>query len=181
MFERFTRDARTAVVLGQEEARMLGDRSIGTEHLLIGLAGTGNDSASRALRDNGVTAKDLRWRLRSGTGAPLDSEALASLGIDLEQVTRAVEEQFGSGALDSVPPGRSPRGHISFSVGGKKSLELAVRAAVAMRSRSISSGHLLIGILDEGKGLGAFVLTDSGVDVDQLRTDIVAHLREEAA
>ena len=34
MFERFTRDARAAVVLAQEEARELGARAIGPEHLL---------------------------------------------------------------------------------------------------------------------------------------------------
>lgn len=37
MFERFTRDARRAVVLAQEEARYLNHGYIGIEHLLLGL------------------------------------------------------------------------------------------------------------------------------------------------
>ncbi len=37
MFERFTDRSRRVVVLAQEEARMLGHRHIGTEHLLLGL------------------------------------------------------------------------------------------------------------------------------------------------
>ena len=37
MLERFTRSARVAVVLAQEEARDLGAREIGPEHLLVGV------------------------------------------------------------------------------------------------------------------------------------------------
>ena len=37
MFERFTRSARVAVVLAQEEARDLDSREIGPEHLLVAL------------------------------------------------------------------------------------------------------------------------------------------------
>lgn len=36
MFERFSRSARAAVVLAQEEARDLGAGEIGPEHLLVG-------------------------------------------------------------------------------------------------------------------------------------------------
>ena len=181
MFERFTRDARMAVVLSQEEARALGNRSIGTEHMLIGLAGTGDDPAARALRASQVTAEDLRRRLRRAAGDTLDSDALASLGIDLERVRKATEERFGPGALDPPPLGRWPRGHIPFSAGAKKSLELAVRSALSMQSGSISTGHLLVGVIDEGRGMGAWVLKDSGVDVTHLRAETVALLGDEAA
>ena len=37
MFERFTVGAREAISLAQEEARTLHHRSIGTEHILLGL------------------------------------------------------------------------------------------------------------------------------------------------
>jgi ATP-dependent Clp protease ATP-binding subunit ClpC len=37
VFERFTDRGRRALVLAQEEARLMGHDHIGTEHLLIGL------------------------------------------------------------------------------------------------------------------------------------------------
>lgn len=181
MFERFTLDAREAVALAQQEARMLHHRSIGTEHLLIGLAGTGDDPASTALRGAGITPDDLRRRLRDTTGDKLDPAALATLGIDLDQVRRATEDRFGVGALDPAPQGRPAKGHIPLTDSAKKSLELALRVSVALKSGSISSGHLLIGILDEPVGLGARLLPDLGVDVPALRSRTVELLSAEAA
>jgi ATP-dependent Clp protease ATP-binding subunit ClpA len=70
MFERFTDRGRGAVVLAQEEARILNHNYIGTEHLLLGLVHEGA----------GVAAK-----------------ALASLGISLEAVQQQVEEIIGRG------------------------------------------------------------------------------------
>ncbi len=181
MFERFTRDARTAVVRAQDEARTLGDRTIGTQHLLLGVAGTGDDPAARALRDSGLTAGALRRQVLSGAGAALDADALATLGIDLERVRQATEEHFGSGALDPAPIGRSPRGHIPFSANSKKALELAVRSAQSSPSTTISTGHLLIGIIDVEKGLGARALAGCGVDLARLRAAVIGYLSAEAA
>jgi ATP-dependent Clp protease ATP-binding subunit ClpC len=79
MFERFTDRARRAVVLAQEEARLLNHDYIGTEHLLLGLIHEGK----------GVAAK-----------------ALESLGISLEAVRQNVEEMIGRGQY--APPGHIP-------------------------------------------------------------------------
>ena len=181
MFERFTQDARAAVAAAQDEARALGDAHIGSEHILVGLAGDGSDPASVALRQAGVLAADLRDRLRDRAVDALDPDALAVLGIDLDQVRRAAEERFGVGALDPIPRSRSPRGHIPFSPGAKKSLELALRAAVALRSDSITTGHLLVGVLEEGQGRAVRVLGDAGVDVGQLLTFTRSLLGSQAA
>ena len=45
MFERFSDDARQAVVVAQEEARTLGHNYIGSEHILLGLLGQGGNAA----------------------------------------------------------------------------------------------------------------------------------------
>ena len=79
MFERFTDRARRAVVLAQEEARMLNHNYIGTEHLMLGLLGEGE----------GVAAK-----------------ALESLGISLDAVRAQVEEIIGQG--QQAPSGHIP-------------------------------------------------------------------------
>ena len=48
MFERFTSEARRAIVLAQEEARRLKHNYIGTEHLLLGLLAEPDGIAARA-------------------------------------------------------------------------------------------------------------------------------------
>jgi ATP-dependent Clp protease ATP-binding subunit ClpC len=79
MFERFTEKARRVVVYAQEEARMLNQNYIGTEHLLLGL-----------IREHdGIAAK-----------------ALESLSISLEDVHQQVEELIGRGTY--VPTGHIP-------------------------------------------------------------------------
>jgi ATP-dependent Clp protease ATP-binding subunit ClpC len=79
MFERFTEKARRVVVYAQEEARMLNQNYIGTEHLLLGLI----------REQDGIAAK-----------------ALESLNISLEDVHTQVEELIGRGTF--VPSGHIP-------------------------------------------------------------------------
>jgi ATP-dependent Clp protease ATP-binding subunit ClpC len=79
MFERFTEKARRVVVYAQEEARMLNQNYIGTEHLLLGLI----------REQDGIAAK-----------------ALESLNISLEDVHQQVEELIGRGTY--VPTGHIP-------------------------------------------------------------------------
>ena len=55
MFERFTDQARTVVVLAQEQARSLSHNYIGTEHLLLGLLAEGNGVAAKVLEAAGIT------------------------------------------------------------------------------------------------------------------------------
>ncbi|MET3806461.1 ATP-dependent Clp protease ATP-binding subunit ClpA [Nakamurella sp. UYEF19] len=181
MFERFSHEARTVVVLAQEEARTTREPNIGTHHLLIGLAGPGDDTASRALRAVGLDAATVRRHHTMSAGRALDGSALAGLGIDLETVRRAAEERFGAGALDAPPGRRRLQGHIPLSFGAKQSLELALRSAVALQSSEISTGHLLLGIIDEGRDRGAGLLRDCGIDLTSLRAGVVALLTPRAA
>ncbi len=120
-----------------------------------------------------------------------DDTALRDLGIDLDAVRRRVEERFGPGALDvpraprrrsggrvgrvlrfgrrrpPVPCG-SPSGHIPFTPRAKKSLELALREALATKSREIRTTHLVLGLMRED-GLAAAVVTRLGVRPDAVR------------
>ena len=62
MFERFTDQSRKAVVLAQQEARLLGHTYLGTEHLLAGLLGEEHGAAARALASAGITLAATRGR-----------------------------------------------------------------------------------------------------------------------
>jgi ATP-dependent Clp protease ATP-binding subunit ClpA len=185
MFERFTDSAREAVVQAQTEARSLGHRYIGTEHLLLGLLADSESESARCLWLHRVDHDQVREALVRIIPAPpgdLDAEALETLGIDLSAVREKVEATFGAGALDQPPgsrgqPMRLPFGHIPFTARAKKVLELSLREALRLHHKHIADGHILRGLLREGEGLAVRILVDAGVDPDSLRRDVIAAVR----
>ena len=114
MFERFTGDARTAVVQAQEHARRLGHRYIGCEHLLLAAASTG-EPASAALREHGVTpegveiifagsaeptaATDLEWPALILREDPGRLRGLRCEGLEWETPDFHAEEIISAGGL----------------------------------------------------------------------------------
>ena len=68
MFERFTDQSRRAVVLAQEEARLLNHNYVGTEHLLAGLAREKRGAGGRALTSASVTLDAVRRQIESRIG-----------------------------------------------------------------------------------------------------------------
>jgi ATP-dependent Clp protease ATP-binding subunit ClpA len=86
-----------------------------------------------------------------------------------------VEAAFGPGALDGGGR-RAQAGHLPFTPRAKKVLELSLREAIAMKSKSIADAHIALGLLREGEGLAAKVLADRGVDPVELRRDLTAAL-----
>ncbi|WP_372341874.1 Clp protease N-terminal domain-containing protein [Nocardia sp. CC227C] len=68
MFERFSDNARRAIVLSQEEARLLGHNYIGTEHILLGLAAAPDGTTAALLADLGVELPALRERVATMIG-----------------------------------------------------------------------------------------------------------------
>ncbi|WP_371479292.1 Clp protease N-terminal domain-containing protein [Kitasatospora sp. NBC_00315] len=184
MFERFTVAARSAVVQAREEAAALRHTVIGGEHLLLGVLRQTEDPAARVLIDAGldlVTARAAVLRLR---GDADDGQALAAIGVDLDAVRAAVEAEFGAGALDGPAPAsergkgwfRSEGGRLPFSDEAKKVLELSLRESSRLRSGEIASGHLVLGLLREGRGAGARVIAGHGADPAAVRRAIEAVL-----
>jgi ATP-dependent Clp protease ATP-binding subunit ClpA len=181
MFERFTDDARRAVSLAQEEAHALRHGWIGTEHLLLGVAAPASGVGARILERLRLDASTIRGDIEREIGAgddfdPGDEEALRSLGIDLDQVRRAAEEAFGPGALDRpIIRGRRrcdtpwTSGRLPFTPRAKKSLELALRWATTMRSGSIGTEHILLGLASDRDGLAARILRLHGVELADVR------------
>jgi ATP-dependent Clp protease ATP-binding subunit ClpA len=170
MFERFTREARATVVGAQEEARRLASPRLGTEHLLLGLLD--QDTPTGALLGrHGLTRDELSAALARSSGG-IDADALSALGIDLDAVRSTVEAAFGPGALDGPGSGDAGRGHVPLTPRARKVLELSLREALAMKSRSISDGHIALGIIRDGGGVAMRLLADRGVDPAELREEI---------
>jgi ATP-dependent Clp protease ATP-binding subunit ClpA len=182
MFEKFTSDTRQAVVAALAEARKSGAHRIGCDHLLIGLARLQSGPATEALAAAGLSLERLRG-LAEGQSEPdrLDADTLATVGIDLDAVRRAAEEAFGPGALDR--PGRNvgrAGGRTTMTSSARKAMELAQRAARAGHSRSISSGHVLIGIIDQGDNGAINMLAAAKVRPADLRADAARRMASAA-
>ena len=77
MFERYTDRARRALVLAQEEARLLNHNFIGTEHILVGLIHGGEGVAAKALGSLGISLEAVREKVAERR-APAGSSTTAS-------------------------------------------------------------------------------------------------------
>ncbi|MCW2700604.1 MAG: Clp domain protein [Blastococcus sp.] len=175
MFERFTQQARQIVEGAQGQARQLHSGRVGTEHLLLSLVAQAGSASADVLAAHGLTHDSVAESVRAYVGAgDLDADALTTLGIDLDAVRDRVEATFGPGALDGGPAGRNTGmiGHIPFTPRAKKVLELSLREAVALKSRTIADGHIALGLLREGEGLAMKVLADRGVDLEAVRREL---------
>jgi ATP-dependent Clp protease ATP-binding subunit ClpA len=174
MFERFTDKARQVVVGAQAETRERGADEIRTEHLLAALFRVPDNLAITVLAafsiDRDVVLGEIE-RLRSAPPR-IDAEALSTLGIDLEEVRRQVEEAFGPGALDRTRAahGPGPRfGHIPFARSAKKSLELSLREAIHLKHNYIGTEHLLLGLLHCEDGAAHHILSGRGMELAPAR------------
>lgn len=173
MFERFTSSARECVASAQEEAAAFHHDHIGTEHLLIALAGDRGGLGGQILRALDVGQEELRAALPSGTAPPgIDADALASIGIDLDEVRRRAEETFGPGALEAGRGRRPEGGYVPFTPKSKKALELALRSAVELHDDFIGSEHLLLGIARVEEDTGAELLEQRGITRGRLEAAI---------
>jgi ATP-dependent Clp protease ATP-binding subunit ClpA len=180
MFERFTRDAREAVVGAQQVARETRSATIDTRHLLVSLV-DGGGPVPDMLRSAGLRPDDVSARARRSltSGEPLDADALAAVGVDLAEVRRQTDQVFGAGALDRA--GRRPSrrgGHVPFARDAKKALELALREAVRLHDKGIGTRHLLLGLLRADTPGGRVLETalhDAGTDVPALRAAVERH------
>lgn len=163
MFERFTDRARQVVVTAQQVARERQDDRIGSEHLLLATYEVPENLGLVVLTAFSVTKDDVLAELdRSGGLGEADAERLATLGIDLDEVRRRVEESFGAGALDNTRAAggrrKRPTGHIPFTREAKKVMELSLREAIRMRHNYIGVEHIVLGMLHDSTGRAGEIL-----------------------
>lgn len=171
MFERFTQEARSTVLAAVTVAQETGAAKVDTRHLLHALAADPGP-AGRALAGTGVTPERVHGSL-AGSGG-VDAEALRAVGIDYDEIRRAVDAQFGAGALDRVVRRgrRQWPGHLPFASEAKQVLTQALREATVRRDRRIGADHLLLGLLALPDSTGHALLTGYDVDLLALRATL---------
>ena len=142
MIDRFTDRARKVIMYGKQEAQRLGQSSLGTEHVLLGL-------------------------VKEGTGVA--ANVLKSLGVDLKRIRAEVERTVQS---DPAAHAQKMAGEPRYTPRAKRVLELSLDEARSLGQNYIGTEHLLLGLLREGQGVAAQVLRNLGLKLETVREEV---------
>ena len=102
-------------------------------------------------------------------GEGVAAKVLTDLGISLDAVRERIKEVIGTG-------GSSPPGSIPFTPRAKKVFELALREGLQLGHNYIGTEHLLLGLIREGEGVAAQILTSLGLDLSIARQKAIQTL-----
>jgi hypothetical protein len=141
-----TSEARAAVTLAREEARGLGARTVGSEHLLLGIIRSRVPGVTRVLEAGGVTLAEAR-RCAQPTlvdGAPPPSPSVPDTGAGPRGISAYARAVFGQ----------------------------ALRAAVKRGDGYVGVDHLLLASLEDPNGGACRTLAELGVDAETLRAGL---------
>lgn len=105
--------------------------------------------------------------IREGESAA--AKVLFTLGIDADKVKDAVSQMV---EMSNEPAPPEP----ALTARAKKVLELSMDEARRMGNNYVGPEHLLLGLIREGEGVAASILSATGADYRRLRT-MVAHLQ----
>jgi ATP-dependent Clp protease ATP-binding subunit ClpA len=160
------RPAEAYIAAGAEEARRLGHGYIGTEHILLALARNPEGDANRLLARLGAGSAAVEqalacWLPDRSPNAKIDPQALATLGIDLDNVRERLDERFGAGALE-----RTRSGCLGICPRVKLALAYALDAA---GDRTLGDEHVLLGMLSVPDSVAARTLSSLGVSLEDAK------------
>jgi ATP-dependent Clp protease ATP-binding subunit ClpA len=152
----FTPNAKHAIELAFNEARMFNHNYVGSEHLLLGIMIEPECTGARAL---------------------------ASLGVDFAAVrsaiTAAISAEPQSSTADAAPqrPGAGSMWE-PFSEHARRIIVAAQEEAQHQKENYIDTGHMLAGILREADSLAAKTLVSQGLSLAAVREALAATRRE---
>ena len=186
-----SRPIRPVLTAARAEAELARHGYVGLEHLLLALARPEAGAIAELLAAHGVTvrqARDAVWLVVGsgrGDGPRFDpATLLATLGIDLDQIRRSVEAQFGPNAIHDLYAGSvgwnlRPRGPLC-DLGLSPQLKRAVDNALGHCWDSAPPQmheHLLLSALDSDSPALTAVLDELDASVSALRTAVAAQLQ----
>ena len=97
-----TNDAKNALQKAQSYLKEFNDEFVSIDHILLGILKT-NDTASKLLKDNGVTEKDLKTAIKQlRKGSSVKSQSAEDNYMALNRYARDLNELARSGKLDPV-------------------------------------------------------------------------------
>jgi hypothetical protein len=173
------------------EAELARHGYVGLEHLLISLTLPEAAETARLLVEHGLTTqrtRDAVWLVVGsgrGDGPRFDpATLLATLGIDLDQIRRHVEAQFGPNAIHTLyasPVGwnlrpRGPLCDLGLSPQLKHAIDNALGHCWDTAPPQLHE-RLLLQTLDSGSPAVSAVLRELAAPVGPLRAAVTARLR----
>lgn len=106
--------------------------------------------------------------VKEGSGVAVN--VLINLNVDIRQVRHEIEQIVESGE------GATTMGNLPLTSRAKKVCEFAIEEAESLDHQFVGTEHLLLGLLREHEGVGAQVLGDLGVKLEQVREEVLVLL-----
>ncbi|HPX05079.1 MAG TPA: ATP-dependent Clp protease ATP-binding subunit, partial [Tenuifilaceae bacterium] len=142
MDSKFSNKIKEVITYSREEAIRLGSTSIGTEHLFLGI-----------LRDGESLAVDI----------------LNSLGVDLSELKKALEQRLAAEKPAQVV---SDKDDITLYKSAERVLKLVYLEARALKNETVNTAHLLLAILKDENSIVTQVLSEKNVDYMSIRSNL---------
>jgi ATP-dependent Clp protease ATP-binding subunit ClpA len=140
--------AKKAIEYARDEARRLGQDYVDTQHLLLGLLHEHDGVAAQVLKNLGLNLEDVRWEVLSlFVAASMDKPA----GADAERKWATFRR---------------------FTDRARKVMALASREARRLNHDYLGTEHVLLGLVEEGSGVGANILKNMGLDLRKVRHEV---------
>lgn len=98
-------------------------------------------------------------------------KVLRDLGIEADRILEDIEKIVGRGKYQEVS-------EITFTPRAKKVLELASQEASRLGQNYIGTEHILLGLIKEGSGVATRILTEMGIDLENMYSQIMKLLME---
>jgi ATP-dependent Clp protease ATP-binding subunit ClpC len=98
-------------------------------------------------------------------------KVLRDVGAEPDKIVEEIEKIVGKGEYQEVS-------EITFTPRAKKVLELASQEASQLGQNYIGTEHLLMGLIKEGSGVATRILTEMGIDLDSIYSQVMKVLME---
>ncbi len=100
-------------------------------------------------------------------GEGVAAKVLAEMDVDAERIRAAIEKM--------VEPGQSAGSpiEVSFTPRAKKVMELAMDEARQLGHNYVGTEHILLGLIREGEGVAAQILTGMGAELEDVRSTVM--------
>jgi len=143
--------ARNALAIAQEEVKNFRQNVLGTEHILLGLM----------IEEESIAGKLLRNKLN--VDKVREIQKIAQEPVSLET---PIGEEEDSHLGDFIPE------YITISPRSKFIIELARQYATQLNMTYVGSEHILLGLIEEGEGIGAQIIK-SVVSLKDLKQEVI--------
>jgi ATP-dependent Clp protease ATP-binding subunit ClpC len=142
MEAKFSQRVKDVLTYSREEALRLGNDYIGVEHLLLGM-------------------------IREGEG--MGMQILSYLGVDVEEIRKAIEQTIGKPVLQA-----RQLENIPLVKQAERALKITYLEARFFNSELIGTEHLLLAILKDEDNLVSRTVQKYGVDYQSVRDELKA-------